>query len=170
MQKCILFAGPVGCSKTPVAHHLSWNLGLPIFSTDAIRTEVLENALNPTWMLDNDLQLKIRKERLAKLINSKKDFILDGSIDRTWQDLKPEFKKNNYNYFIISFDLSLDLLIKLFKAKGYQEIKMLKDSWYPEHQKFLSNYKNEVNLSINDNNFKDRLEKCFKEAKKFMMS
>jgi len=54
---CITFAGPVGCSKTPLAHYLSINLGWPILSNDAFRSEIREDSREFEVSMDsfNDL-------------------------------------------------------------------------------------------------------------------
>lgn len=44
-QICILFAGPIGSGKSPIANYLSYKLNLPIFNNDTIRTEVREDLL-----------------------------------------------------------------------------------------------------------------------------
>ncbi|MDO8507643.1 MAG: hypothetical protein Q7S53_03670 [bacterium] len=163
---CILTAGPPGASKTPVAYYLSWNLGLGMFSTDAIRLEVLED------ILENDLeneQINQRiDERLEKLINSKRSFIYDASIDRKWPKIKKQLEDNGYRYFIISFDLNPELLEKMAKAKRYGSGQELVDRWYNDHQNFLEEYGQEVALSIKNNNFSNRLDISLKAVEKFL--
>lgn len=163
---CILFAGPAGCSKTPTAVYLSWNLGLPVFNTDAIRMEVLED------ILENDLGSELiperRKERLEKLIESKKSFIYDASIDRMWSEMKGALEKNGYKCFIISFDLTPDLLAKMAVAKRYGSGQELVNKWHNDHQDFLKEHGKVVSLSVNDDNFSDRLDISLKAVKKFL--
>lgn len=165
-SSCILFAGPAGCSKTPTAVYLSWNLGLPVFSTDVIRMEVLEDILEND--LGNALISSRRDERLKKLINSKKSFIYDASIDRTWPEMKKEIERNDYRCFIISFDLTPELLAKMARAKRYGAGQELVDKWYNDHQNFLKENGEEVSLSINDNNFPNRLDISLKAVEKFL--
>ena len=71
---CISFAAPVGTSKTPIATYLSWNTGLPIFSNDAIRSEVHQDTSSGN--LDQEIYLERRDERLTKVISSKKVLFL----------------------------------------------------------------------------------------------
>lgn len=164
---CVLFAGPVGCSKTPVAYYLSWNLGLPIFNNDAIRTEVHEDTLSKN--LDNDLQLKIRNERLQKLIDSGKSFICDASIDRTWEKISQKLNDKGYEKFIISFDFGYDFLNKLYEAKSYEAPAELRKQWLEEHDSFLKKYGHLVDLRITEDNFSKRLEIAFKAIEEMML-
>jgi broad-specificity NMP kinase len=163
---CILFAGPPGCSKTPVAYYLSWNLNLPIFNNDAIRTEVHEDTLS--LKSDNDLQLKIRNERLEKLMRSKINFICDASIDRAWPKFKPKLQRAGYSTFIISFNLSSDFLIRLAKAKEYTASKTKTNKWFTCHNDFLNQYSKEIDFVINNDNFTSRLEESLKAVKRFI--
>ncbi|RJO60112.1 hypothetical protein C4544_07185 [candidate division WS5 bacterium] len=162
---CILFAGPVGSSKTPVAVYLSWNLGLPIFNTDAIRTEVLEDILENN--LESELIPKRRDERLAKMISSKKSFIYDASIDRTWPEMKKELEENGYKYFVISFDITNEFLKKLWNAKKYDAWELF-DGWCEDHLSFVKKYREEVGLTITDDNFSARLDESLEAVRKFL--
>ena len=162
---CILFAGPPGCSKTPIAYYLSWNLGFPIFNNDAIRTEVREDALS--LKLDGDLFVRRRDTRLKQLINTSRDFVLDASIDRSWPKLKEMLEKQEYQWLIINFDLSLDFLRKLYKAKDYKELALL-EKCFAEHKNFLHDYGEAINYTINDENFANRLENSLEAVKEFV--
>lgn len=149
---CITFAGVVGSSKTPIAHHLSWNLGLPVFNNDTLRTEVQEDLLR----FEQDEYLRRRDERGRELINSGKSFIYDASIDREWKRLSKWLTEKNYKHFIISLDLSRGLLDKIYDAKGYTEGYRL-DELIAQHQAFLEGYGDLVDLHITDKEFKERL-------------
>ena len=161
-------AGPAGCSKSPVAHYLSWNLGLPIFNHDVIRTEVIEDTLIPGW--NSDEYYKRRDERGDQILNSKKNFIYDVSIDRRWLDIKPKLKERGYSWFIISFNLSPELLAKTDKAKGYTASQETVNRWYEEHQRFWEQYQDEVDFVIDDKNFHNRLGLTLKNVKKVLNS
>lgn len=165
---CILFAGPVGCSKTPVAYYLSWNLGLPIFNNDAIRTEVHEDTLLTN--LNQDLFEERRDARLKKLINSKSSFILDASIDRIWPELKKLLQERGYQYFIISYNINVNLLEELYKAKEYESSREQIEKWHTDHQNFLREYGQEVAFTIDNEIFSQRLKKSLEKAKKFIES
>ena len=61
-----------------------------------------------------------------------------------------------YECFIISLDLSADLLNKIYEAKGYRQFAEL-DLRQPEHDAFLQKYGHLVNLHITDEEFSKRL-------------
>lgn len=153
MNYIVTFAGPPGSSKTPIANYLSEKFYLPIFNNDSIRTEVTEDLLK----FDEEEFRKRSMNRLVSLFKTGNSFILDGSIDRRWKIYQEEIIKSNYKVFIISLDLSRDFLVKLYKAKGYLESLNDIDKYIIEHQEFLLKYSSLVNLSINDQNFINRL-------------
>ncbi len=163
---CILFAGPAGCSKTPVAYYLSWNLNLPIFNNDAIRTEVREDTLCSE--LNGKLYLQRKNKRLEKILSLQVDFIYDASIDRDWLEIKEKLKRHNYYWFIISYNLSKKFIKEMAKAKKYQASKELTDKWYNDHQKFLLNHGEEVDFVISDRNFPSRLKDSLQAVKLFL--
>jgi hypothetical protein len=157
---CILFAGMVGTSKTPIATYISWKCGLPIFNNDAIRSEVHEDTLSQDF--DEKLYLNRRDERLKELLSSKKNFVLDASIDRSWKKLKEMLVESDYHWLIISLDLSHDFVLKLYESKSYDETAKNVDQLYAEHQGFIDEFSKDIFLRINDNNFSQRLDICFK--------
>jgi hypothetical protein len=150
----IAFAGAVGSSKTPISSYLSWKLGLPVFNTDAIRSEVIEDL----GELDRDEVMERVGQRLRELVKSEKSFILDASIDRKWGEYEAEFMKSGYEMFLVSMDLSKEKLIELYKAKEYGESLLRVDQLVLDHEEFLKNYGKIVNLRITDETFGDRLE------------
>lgn len=154
--KCILFAGPGGCSKTPVAYYLSWNLNLPIFNNDTIRTEVIEDKF--VHVPQDPEYIKRRDERLEVLLGKRSSFIYDASIDREWKLITEALEENGYEYFIISYDLSKEMLIKRGVAKGYGSYAELTETWHSDHEAFLKNSGLKVGLTINDSNFEKRLQ------------
>jgi hypothetical protein len=164
--KCILFAGPGGCSKTPVAYFLSWNLGLPIFNNDTIRTEVTEDKLE--YIPQDPEYLKRRNERLKLLLNKHTSFIFDASIDRDWKAITEALRKQGYDYFIISYDLSKDFLIKRGVAKNYGSYAELTETWHSDHETFLRDSGQSVGLTINDDNFNERLSVSLAAVKGFL--
>lgn len=153
---CIAMAGPAGCSKTPVAFYLSQQLGLPIFSNDAIRTEVQEDTLQSDF--DIPEYSNRRNDRLRDLLQPKRSFIYDASVDRRWSELEEELIKQGFRWFIISFDLSFEFWQKICKAKGYQATREQTDKWYADHQNFIEHYRDDIDLVINDSNFTKRTE------------
>lgn len=163
---CILFAGALGSSKTPIANHLSWNLNLPVFNRDAIRTEVREDTL----VIEEDPEIfhQRARERLEKLIGMKISFILDSSVDRRYKEIKEWLGKNGYDIYLISIDISKEYLLKLYEAKGYIQSKSELNRFVEEHKKFLDEYSEEVNVVINDGNFLDRLNICLEALKEYI--
>lgn len=152
MKKFIVaFAGPAGSSKTPIANYLSGQFGLPVFNTDAIRAEMTEDFLS----YDRDQYKTFKNKRFRKIVDKGNSFILDASIDREWETYK-KIIDGEYAVFIISIDISEKFLRDLYKAKIYQATQDI-DKWMEDHRKFLEKYGKLVNLSINDNNFKNRL-------------
>lgn len=153
MKYIVAFAGPAGSSKTPISNYLSPKFNLPIFNNDAIRTEVAEDLLKTD---DKEFRQRATK-RLTELFKSRKSFILDASIDRKWKNYQKQLSQSDYKIFIISLDLSRDFLINLYQAKNYSVSLPWINQLLTDHQNFLSEYSSLVNLSINDQNFIDRL-------------
>lgn len=159
----ITFAGAIGCGTTPIANYLSYNLNLAVFNNDAIRVEVMEDLLE----FNQEEFIKRRDSRANELLSFNKPVIYDAALDRTWIDFKPKLDKFNYKCFVISLDLSKEFLVNLYKAKNYTEFNAL-DRTFNEHQLFLEKHSNIVNLSITDNQFKDRLSLSLNAAKEFI--
>jgi DNA-binding Lrp family transcriptional regulator len=156
---CITFAGAVGSSKTPISNYLSTKLALPIYSNDAVRSEVLEDL----GVLDTDEYLKRRNSRLNEIFKSGVSFICDVSVDRQWKDFKEQLELHGYKWFIISIDLSKDFLKKLYEAKAYVESIKRLDKLIEEHERFLQEYVNDVNLHITENTFNVRLKESLEK-------
>ena len=159
----VLFASTVGTSKTPIAYFLSSKLSLPIYSNDAIRSEVAEDLL----LFDQKEYVRRREKRLKEIFKKGKSFILDASIDREWDNYKKIIYDSNYTFFVISIDLSKEFIVKLFKAKDYTAFDKL-DGWIKDHEKFLKKYNNLVNLHITENNFKLRLQLTFEKLQEWI--
>jgi hypothetical protein len=160
--RVILFACPMWSSKFAIADYLSWNLGLPIFSRDAIRNEVKEDIGN--W--DREEFDKRAEPRLKELIKSKKDFILDASVDRQWENYKEMLE--GYDIFIISIDISQEHLEKMIEAKEYvQGVGDRLDKNYQEHIEFLEKYSDKINVHITDENFHNRLDIVLEATKEW---
>ncbi len=163
---CITFAGAVGSSKSPISNYLSYNLNLPVFSNDSIRSEVSEDLKE-----FNQDEFKNRKNaRLNAIFQSGISFILDASIDRQWGESLSKISESGYKFFVISIDISKELLTNLYKSKGYLESLKRLDQLWEDHQNFIKEYKDVVNLSITDETFPSRLELSLNAAKKWMSS
>ena len=158
---CITFAGVVGSSKTPIAIFLSGKLGLPVLNNDAIRIEILEDLRE---FQDQEYK-KRRDDRLEAVLERNISFIYDASIDREWQKLHEWLLNYNYAWFIISLDLSKDLLVKLYKIKGYGESMERIDQLISDHDNFLLKHGQEINLHISDAEFDERLSLCYEKLK-----
>ena len=77
---------------------------------------------------------------------------------------KEQLSKYTYKYFIISLDLSKELLIKLYQAKGYDESLKRLDTLLQDHEKFLERFSDDVGFSISDDQFLNRLELSLKNV------
>jgi regulator of PEP synthase PpsR (kinase-PPPase family) len=161
MKFCIIFAGAIGCSKTPVANYLSYKLNLPILNNDSIRTEVLEDLK----VFDQTEYAKRRDRRLKEIFKKGISFIYDASIDREYKQFSGMMKKNGYQYKIISFDLSETFLKQLYKIKKYHESAKRLKQLVKDHEDFLNNSGLKISAYITDNNFKNRLLMSYKAVK-----
>jgi hypothetical protein len=155
----IMFSGVPGTSKSQIAHHLSWNLGLPIFSNDILRTEIYADMGH----FDNDAYIKLRDNRLDQLIVSGKSFIYDASVDRQWPQAKKWLDDNVYEHFVISLNLDRVFIESLYKAKDNIQVEML-DQWFQEHDIFLKQYPDVTNVSIDTDSFSQRLVTSLREV------
>jgi hypothetical protein len=105
---------------------------------------------------------------LGKIIKSKVSFICDASVDREWSEFKNMLIKNGYQYFIISLDLSKELLTKLYIAKKYFESLERIDELINDHDVFLKNNLNDIGLHLSDDNFKNRCQISYDKIVKWM--
>ncbi len=156
---CILFAGPIGSGKTPIANYLSYKLDLPVLNSDTIRVEVIEDLLH----FEEKEFDKRRADRLREITESGTSFIYDASIDRKWKEYKELATSNGYTPIIISLDFSKEKLVELYKAKGYTAFDAL-DRTFEDHKRFLEQYSTEVSVSIKDEEFSDRLQIAYRKA------
>lgn len=158
---CITFAGVVGSSKTPIANFLSCQLGLPIFNNDAIRSEVIEDL----GSYDKEIHHEKRNKIMEDLFESKRSFICDASQDREWFKFKEKLLAHDYDWFIISLDLSKEKLVEMYNNKKYSESLLRLDKLMSEHDKFVAENKSDINLTINDANFNQRQELSYLAVK-----
>jgi len=157
---CITFAGAIGSSKTPISNYLSTKLNLPVFNNDAIRSEVTEDL----GVFDSAEHIKRRDSMLKEIIENGVSFICDASVDREWNEYKKRLIANNYQWFIVSLDLSKDFLVHLYKAKGYDESLKRVDELVNDHNVFLENNKEDVGLHITDEDFKKRCQISYEKT------
>lgn len=162
---CVTFAGAVGSSKTPIAHYLSCAFCLPILSNDAIRTEVKEDL----GRLEEGEYEKRRNTRLANLVASGTSFIYDASVDRGWAKLKEKIEEAGYAWFIVSMDLSKELLARLQSTKQYDDALTYLERSIADHEAFLERHGVDVALHISDATFGDRTELSGKALRQWLI-
>ena len=64
---------------------------------------------------------KRKNERLQDIFNKKLSFIYDTSMDRRWEEAKKNIEDHGYKWFLISLDLSKELLAKMYRIKDYKQ-------------------------------------------------
>lgn len=151
---CITFAAPVGASKTPIATYLSWNLGLPIWNNDAIRSEIAED----TGSCTQEELLRRCNARIPKLLASRRSFIGDVSVNQIWSTYASWFEQAGYDVYIIAIDLTRDHLERMYLAKGYHDSLQRLDQLMETHNRFMEAYGKLCALRITEKEFPDRLE------------
>jgi adenylylsulfate kinase-like enzyme len=161
---CITFAGCIGSSKTPIANFLSCKFNLPVFNTDAIRTEVIEDL----GFLDEDIYIQKRNDLLKQLLESGISFICDVSQDREWSNFKKRLLEYKYDFFIISINLSKEKLVDLYNKKGYTESLLRLDNLINDHNKFIKENIKDIGLIITDSNFNNRKLMSFSAIKSYL--
>lgn len=162
---CITFAGPFGCSKSPVAQYLSCELGWPIMSNDVIRNEVREDTLSGE--LDIPEYHRRLYARLEKLIAGRQSFIHDGSNDRRFEKFMPFFEGTPYKIGVVSFDLSPEFYRRLIRAKHYPLSEEQIDGYLADHAGFLEKHSDATICRITDETFSKRLEMALAAVKAF---
>lgn len=169
----VVFAGMPGTSKTPIAHYLSCEFGLPILSTDQIRFEVREDLriddINKLGGIE-EYQRRLQ-ERYNRLMSTRTSFIFDGSMDRRWAERKQRFLQSGYDWFMISMELTKPFLAGFYGATGRASWadKNL-DYYLGQHNEFMAEHSADINLQIDDNNFADRLKIAAEGLKRFLVS
>jgi hypothetical protein len=163
---CITFAGAVGSSKTPIAYHLSYTYNIPIFNNDTIRTEVIEDFLT----FNTEEYINRRDSRAKEIFERGDSYIYDAGVDREWGKYREIVANYNYDWFIISMDLTKEFLTKLYKAKGYLESLERIDKIVEDHNNFLKEFDKDISLHITDKTFPDRLDLSSKAFKAWYQS
>ncbi len=163
---CITFAGPAGCSKSPVAQYLSCQLNVPVMSNDVIRTEVREDHMGA--VLDQKDYTRRVVERVKDLAARKVSFIYDASNDRKWLRFLENFEPDSYVIGVISYDLSPAFYKAMLAAKQYCEILDGADNYLAQHKAFIEKHPDVVICSITDHNFPDRLDIALRASQQFI--
>lgn len=171
MPFAVTFAGVPGTSKTPIANYLSCEFNLPILSTDQIRYEVREDLQVDDINMPEALTEyeKRRRERFERLLTQRKSFILDGSMDRRWSEVKERFEAEGYHWFMINMQLSKAFLLEFYNKTGRTDwAKQYLDHYLNQHNEFLVQFKTDVTLEITDDSFVDRLKLSAEGLQKFL--
>jgi uncharacterized membrane protein YcgQ (UPF0703/DUF1980 family) len=82
--------------------------------------------------------------------------------------LKEKLVSYDYDFFIISLNLSKDLLSKLYKAKEYFNSLSRIDEIIEDHNNFLAKYSDDIKLNITDNDFINRIQISYQEVGKYL--
>jgi hypothetical protein len=114
--------------------------------------------------------LKRRDERLAGVLERKRNFILDASVDRVYPELRTTLLENGFAFGIISMDLSSGFLRNLYQSKGYSDSLSKLGQFVEDHEKFLQSSPSEIILRISDRNFPNRLQNSLTAAKAFLQN
>ena len=164
MPFCITFSGCVWSWKSPIASYISINLSLPILNADSIRSEVSEDF----FKFDVEEFNKRFDRRLNEILESWKSFIYDASMDRYWPVIKRKLESHWYKVFIICLSLSKDFLQKLHDATSYEISDKWLDKLVEQNKKFIENYKNDINVIINDNDYINRISIAYESVVKWI--
>lgn len=164
--KVILFAGPPASGKSQLATYLSWNLGLPMFSNDAVRLEIKMNAKKKDQSPSNEDYFKLQEKYLNELAAKNRSFIYDASVDRSWPELKK--KLTGFDTYIISLDFNDEFIKESLRIKRYYDTEEKYQQWIDEHKSFVNKYSDEINLTIDDGNFLERNEIVLKAVAAFL--
>lgn len=166
----VVFAGVQGSSKTIISNYLSVKFNLPVFNNDQLRFEVKEDMMadninRPDVLAEYERRYK---ERFEELLATGHPMLLDGSIDRRWEQTKSQLKKAGYAWFVIDMELSPAFLKKFFIATGRPKFLDKLPRYIEDHQKFMEKYSGEVSLQITDELFLKRLELSAKGLQEFI--
>ena len=152
----ICFAGATASGKSQLAYALSEEYGLPIFSNDAVRhdVKVAEKVEDINDALD--AYKSLRDDRLDAMFERGKSFVYDASVDRNWSDLKQKIHKNNFEYVLISFNLSIEFISRLAKMFDLPESPEELNRLLVDHENFVRDCSGDITLNIDENNYGDR--------------
>jgi hypothetical protein len=163
---CITFAGPLGCSKSPVAQFLACELGWPLFANDVVRNEVREDQLQPE--LDQQEYADRVVTRIKDLASRNQSLIYDASNDRHWDKLLQNFEPDQYRFAVISFDLSEGFYRELLQAKNYALSETQTTQYIADHNAFLERTDIPIIHRITDENFAKRLDTSLQAVQTFL--
>jgi predicted kinase len=165
----VVFSGVPGTSKSIVGHALSCEYQLPILSSDNVRFEVKEDLRVQSLNIREDLMFtsvnqngalaeyeKRIKDRRQEVLARGMPVILDGSVDRTWTEVKATLQEHNYDWFMVDMELTRVFLEDLYRGTGREGYITQLDMYQADHQRFIDEYAEDITLEINDTTFLDR--------------
>ena len=154
----VVFAGVPGSSKSIVAHELSCQFGLPIFSTDNLRFEVQEDLRSPNINRPDALEEfhKRYAERWKGFLALRGSIIRDGSVDRTWPAVKADLQSAGYDWFMIGMELSQDFMEKLYLETARPISATQLPAYQAQHEAFVQEFGSDIDLRITDELFPER--------------
>jgi hypothetical protein len=156
----VVFSGVPGSSKSIVAEALSYKFSLPIFSTDNLRFEIQEDLLSRSINREDCAEEYKRRyaSRIAEILSSNRPFIRDGSVDRTWPDVKSRLQAANYDWFMVGMELSRDFMESLYMATGRPIAAQQLPVYIAQHNTFMADYSSDVDIMVTDETFHVRRE------------
>ena len=89
-------------------------------------------------------------------------------MDRYWPVIKKKLESHWYKVFIICLSLSKDFLQKLHDATSYEISDKWLDKLVEQNKKFIENYKNDINVIINDNDYINRISVAYESVVKWI--
>ena len=154
----VCFAGVPGCGKSSVAHFLGITFRLPRFERDKIRNEIKADFNTTDINVPEALSEfnRVSRERYVELIDAKVSYILDSSVDRKWEEVKKEHEDRGYSFLLISFDMSRKWVARVYE-NFHNEHQFNEDGYFEEHAMFLDEHGVDIDLSITDKTFSDRI-------------
>ena len=167
----ICFAGVPGCGKSSVAHQIAMTHGLPRFERDKIRNEVKMDFgvtdINEPRALEEFNRLSESRQR--ELVSAGVPYVLDSSVDRTWEWTKKLHEENGYKLLVISFDLSAEW-VKNHYEKFTNEHEPFREKYFKQHVEFVEKYGSDVSLTIEDKSLPDRIALSEQAVRDFLLT
>ena len=101
------------------------------------------------------------------IVTTKVPFLYGGA-EFLADSLCSKLSEYGYDWFIINMDLSKEKLVELYTRKNYNDSLPRLDQMIAEHNKFLQEYGEDINISIKDNDFRDRLKLSYSAVSDFI--
>ena len=167
---CVTFAGMQGTSKSIVSHYLSERFGLALFSNDNVRFEVKEDMRVDNINIPEALAEFQRRHdaRLHWLTDNKRNFILDGSVDRSWGKLKERLESAGYRWLLIDMELSVNFVKDLYAKTNRSDAIQEMPRYARDHEAFMAEFAGDISLQITDDTFLSRKELAEEALRSFI--